>query len=342
VDITVTAFDGPIEDPALHAAYNSFDNAMLAELDPGLGSRPRTESAVMLSVLPSDRDRFRWFAMHDQAVLAAVTLDHFVEDTANAHLGWFDGGVLPDFRRQGLGTQLLRCVAERAQASGRSTLMTETSSTVASGAAFMAALGFEAGLTEQISECAVPDLQTARIEQWIARGRAQADRFELVWVDGRWPEDMRAEVVRLSHVMNDAPTGDLDFNDQAINLEQIIGEEDEVFARGMTRRTLAVRERATGRLVGYTQLYINPSFPDLGQQANTGVFPEFRGHGLGKWIKAEMAQRVLADHPEITRIRTGNANSNAPMLAINHAMGFTLHHIDTVWQIATERLIAHG
>lgn len=102
--------------------------------------------------------------------------------------------------------------------------------------------------------------------------------------------------------------------------------------------TAVVEQRATGRLVGFTQVFINPSFPDLLQQGDTGVFPEFRGTGLGKWLKAAMVRRITGERPEIMRIRTENATANAPMLAINHAMGFTLHHTNTVWQIASQQL----
>ena len=87
-------------------------------------------------------------------------------------------------------------------------------------------------------------------------------------------------------------------------------------------------------------MFINPSFPDLGQQGDTGVLEEFRGHRFGKWLKAEMARYLVSDHPEITRLRTGNANSNAPMLAINEEMGFTAHHHNTVWQKPTSEVLA--
>ena len=49
-----------------------------------------------------------------------------------------------------------------------------------------------------------------------------------------------------------------------------------------------------------------------------------------------MVLRLAAEHPEVTRIRTENAQSNAAMLAINHAMGFRLHHEQTIWQIEVE------
>lgn len=35
-----------------------------------------------------------------------------------------------------------------------------------------------------------------------------------------------------------------------------------------------------------------------------------------------MIEKVLADRPQVVRVRTGNADSNAPMHKINGAMGF--------------------
>ncbi len=57
----------------------------------------------------------------------------------------------------------------------------------------------------------------------------------------------------------------------------------------------------------------------------TGVKEDYRGKGLGKWLKAEMALYIKENYPKIKYISTGNANENAPMLAINKQMGFKFH-----------------
>ena len=49
---------------------------------------------------------------------------------------------------------------------------------------------------------------------------------------------------------------------------------------------------------------------------------EHRNLGLGRWLKAANALRLLDERPEVTTIETWNAGVNAAMLAINHAMGF--------------------
>ena len=51
-----------------------------------------------------------------------------------------------------------------------------------------------------------------------------------------------------------------------------------------------------------------------------------------------MIQKVLTERPVVKRIRTGNANSNAPMLAINTELGFKLYKSDVVWQLEMTKL----
>lgn len=336
--LRIERFDDPITDTGLHAAFNVFDNALMAEEDPTLPARPVTETAAILRARAAARSRTRWFAMEGDEIVAAALLDLDLEDTANLHIGWFELGVLPDHRRHGLGTRLVGGIGRQAIEAERTLAMAGTSSRVPAGEAFMRWLGAEAGLVEVVSELLVADLDLDLMDGWIERGRSLLDRFELYWVDGPWPAGMRDDVVALTHVMNDAPFGELDLNDEVFTVNHVTDFEAELADRGIARYTLAVRERASDRLVGFTQLFLNPSFPDLGQQGDTGVFEEFRGNGIGKWLKAEMAKRFVAEHPEVTRVWTGNAHNNAAMLAINHAMGFTEHHADTVWQIPSAKL----
>ena len=45
-----------------------------------------------------------------------------------------------------------------------------------------------------------------------------------------------------------------------------------------------------------------------------------------------MLARIRSEQPQARRVRTGNAFSNAPMLAINDALGFKVIHTSTEWQ----------
>jgi GNAT superfamily N-acetyltransferase len=93
---------------------------------------------------------------------------------------------------------------------------------------------------------------------------------------------------------------------------------------------------SSGKFVGYTALIGNPSSPTILYQGATAVRPEFRGHRLGRWMKAAMLEKVLLDRPEARFVRTGNASINAPMLAINIDLGFKPYMISATWQLDVE------
>lgn len=81
-----------------------------------------------------------------------------------------------------------------------------------------------------------------------------------------------------------------------------------------------------------------PWEPAVALQQNTAIEPAHRGHGLAKWAKAAMLERIRARRPAVTTIRTANAFSNQPMLAINDALGFKVVEVQTDWQAAIGRL----
>jgi RimJ/RimL family protein N-acetyltransferase len=73
-------------------------------------------------------------------------------------------------------------------------------------------------------------------------------------------------------------------------------------------------------------------------QGLTGVVQNYRGQGKGKWVKAAMLLKIRDEFPDIKVISTGNATSNAPMIAINERLGFNLHHETYNMQIDTDKL----
>lgn len=94
-------------------------------------------------------------------------------------------------------------------------------------------------------------------------------------------------------------------------------------------------------LTGYTELYFQPDKPTIGSQGDTGVFPEYRGRGLGRWLKAAMLEKLLVERPLIQYVRTGNADSNAAMLKINRELGFMPYLAQIIWQIDIEKASAY-
>ena len=71
-------------------------------------------------------------------------------------------------------------------------------------------------------------------------------------------------------------------------------------------------------------------------QGDTGVWPEHRERGLGRWLKAVNGLRLIEERPEVRWLYTGNAASNRAMLAINDAMGFRPVRYIGAWQVSVD------
>ena len=117
--------------------------------------------------------------------------------------------------------------------------------------------------------------------------------------------------------------------------------EKNLFARGSQRWTFFIMDRATGKFGGYTETIWNPNRPEVMGQGMTGVFPQYRNKGLGRWLKAVMLDKVLKERPQVKYVRTGNADSNAAMLKINTELGFETYMADTLWQVELQKVLVY-
>jgi mycothiol synthase len=184
-------------------------------------------------------------------------------------------------------------------------------------AAFAAALGASTGNVERQNRVRVADLDRALLESW----NVPAPGYSLVTYDGICPDDLVEEVVALNDVMNDAPRTE-SLGQWSYTIEKLRGAEASLTGDERTKWYVAARHDATGELAGYTELVVCDHRPWRVDQGDTAVAPAHRGHGLGRWLKAVNALRVLDEWPGAQVIETWNDGTNRWMLAINEAMGF--------------------
>jgi GNAT superfamily N-acetyltransferase len=238
----------------------------------------------------------------------------------NTHLAFLALLVAPPYRRRGVATGLVRHAAEQAHGRGR-TLLATGSRQGSPAEAFCQKLGARQGIPEAsrvLRLDTIPDGHLARLR---ARAQAAARDYSLVSWEGPVPGQQVAAVASLNGAMNDAPM-DEHLEGQCWDVARVRASEARVAAQGLRYYTVAARCERTGELAGMTQVGIDPLMPDCASQEATVVARHHRGHRLGLLMKVAMLE-LLADHePLLERIFTGNAVTNAHMIAINTELGF--------------------
>src|SRR5581483_7000402 len=316
---------------------NAFLNLLQAESHPEDPPRPDELARVEYRTIPS-------FAVWRQAVIreADGTIVGYLHTSweraeHNQHVIHIDVGVHPDRRRGGIGTALLRTAVAWADEAQKTLIVANTVDRVPAGEAFAEHVGARKAMVGHTNRLVLADVDRAMVERWVAEGPARAPGYSLVQIDGACPDDVVEKVVDVLHVMNTAPTEDLEVEDQVWTVEEMRELEKAMLAGGSERRYVAARHDATGEFVGFTESWRRTkSMPKTVWQWGTGVRPEHRGHALGKWMKAVNVLRYLDEWPEVEDVRTHNADSNDAMLGINHALGFKPYTVDLHWQIAVD------
>ena len=341
-DVVIDEVDVPsISDDEI-GEINAFGNLLRADAYPEDPPYPDELARISWRAIPEFMVLREFVARTPERDIVASAGTRWFRAEDNQHVMRANISVRPDRRGRGLGKAMLRLVADAAEEAGKTLLMGGTNDRVPDGEAFARHIGAQDAFVAHTNRLVLADVDRDLVRKWIDDGPKRAPGYSLIAIDGRYPDDLVEEIVDLGAVMNTAPRGDLDLEDETWTVEQARQGEESFFAGGGERWYLAARHDETGALVGWTEVSWNPKSPQKTVwQWGTGVRPEHRGHAIGKWLKAVMLERVLDERPDAIDIRTGNADSNAAMLGINKALGFYHYIAEIGWQIPVERVRAY-
>lgn len=263
----------------------------------------------------------RYFVAWDGEVPIGVASAEWETGETNLELGGFDVAVARDARRQGVG-RLLAAAALSALGEHGRTSVYAGSWEGGPGEPFLASLGMEPRLRERKSRCYVKDIDLAMLDEWVSGAAARKRGYTLLSWDGAAPDECVERFAQIIHIMNTAPREGFEMEDDVTTVEMIREHDAIADASGLRRYVSVVRHDASTAFAGFTTLVVDKWHPEKAEQWGTCTDPAHRNQGIGRWLKAANALRVLEAHPEIEFIDTWNAGSNRPMLNINEAMGF--------------------
>lgn len=270
-------------------------------------------------------------AWEGDRMIGALEVRMPTTDNLDLALVWLS--VHPDHRRRGVGGALLAEGEAIAAQHRRATLMGETE--WAEGGTdeaedFAAGHGYAIAQTMIRSAMPLPG-EREQLAAWVVVDDYVVESF-VDRIPDEWLEDRAVLQQRMS---TDAPLDDLALEEEAWDAERLRESFERTLASGRRVVESVARHRPSGRLVGFTTIGVSAGSPDLGYQQDTLVLAEHRGHGLGLRLKAANALRVIEELPEVTSVRTWNADGNTHMLAVNRQLGYAVEGYSREWQKRT-------
>ena len=277
---------------------------------------------------PKIFDQFWWLAYQKQQVVGYGFTSFYntnsPEYEQNKHVAYAVIRIDPEHRRKGLGTKMAKLIVAKAKES-KIVKTIQTGTSIESGQNFCVKLRGENIMESSEHRCKLADVNWELMSEWKKQGQKNAEENGLALEYFQdVPEELIEEFCKFyTDTANQQPLGGFEGR-TLITPEERRTREERMKKKNFDWHTMISRE-ANGEINGLTEVYFDNDRPYEMEQDLTGVKEQFRGKGLGKWLKAEMLFFVKENYPKIKYISTGNADSNIAMRSINERMGFKVH-----------------
>lgn len=260
-----------------------------------------------------------YLARVDSQVVGGGTMAISTYD--NLHLAWFNVIVHPDHRRHGYGSAILTHLEDEARRIGRTSGGIggwESDATIG----FAAKHGYDKKHQAINRRQFLADIDRGELDRQYDAALAAATDYVLERRRLPTPEEELEEIAEMASAINDAPTDDLEIEDEVFNAERMKAYEDACAFRRERAYRVVARHLPTGKLAGQTVVVVESERPAYGDQHDTSVVGAHRGHRLGLLLKAEMLRWLAEEEPQLEQIDTYNAESNDHMIGVNELLRY--------------------
>ena len=286
-----------------------------------------------------DESAPRYFQLFSLGSTANPVAVGALEVTRDDNLAFIEGNLFvdPSERRRGYGSELLQRLEAAACELDRPTLVIfviEGSREIGTGPNRTFALRHGYRVAE---ENVRRDLDWPRPEGELDRLWNEwspfATDYEIIsWTKGT-PDALVEGRAHLSAIMPaEAPHVELDVEAEHWDAARVRLHEATTDAMGRDLLVAAARHRASGELVGYSELTVSREQPQTAYQWDTLVVGRHRGHRLGGLLKVTTMRLLESGGYRTKKITTFNSTLNGPMIAVNEAIGARVAGAMVAWR----------
>ena len=288
---------------------------------------PQWSFEEMVVQVRADDGLMRWMltgAFEGEEMVGAGTLViPLLDNTDKVYGGVF---VEPRLRSRGIGSAVLEHTVEMMRELGRTALLVESGIPGSQRenhpyARFARNHGFTQANVEVHRVLDLP-LPTDTLEAMRAEAAAHHPGYEIrTFVDGL-PDDLLPSYVHLlNQLAVDAPTGEIDFEAEALTPDAYRQHMVRIAEQGR-HKLVSVAVGPDGQAVAHSDLVVPREDLPKVYQWGTLVHRDHRGHHLGAAVKVANLLALQEHHPDRTEVHTTNSEVNETMIGINERLGF--------------------
>ena len=297
----------------------------------------QSQKMIISSSTIEDRKNLRYLMISGTEIVGRIYIGFFTEKSPSydekKHELDFEVEILRKARKQGLGTKALNKVIEIAKQNERTLILSHSDND--DGKAFLDKIGAERALITRENRLYFKDIDWQMVEKWEKESKEKNPNTELRFFNSV-PEDIIDSFVKTANFAgNQDPHENLQTGKFILTPESLRKMEERIKSDGAIFEQAATVE-TDGTVSGLT-FFIYLLGAEFLSQGLTAVLEDYRGHGLGKWLKASLLLHVRK-YQKVEFIVTVNAEVNAPMLNINKRLGFKKHKEIIRYQISLDTI----